>query len=115
MLQCGYRKPEYLYLYIMRLSQFEIENIINLAQHHFGTDVKVFLFGSRADNTKRGGDIDLFIQTHSHKPDVREKNEFTADLMLKIGEQKVDVVLDNDRLHTSDFYLTILRTGKQLC
>ncbi len=99
----------------MRLSQFEIENIKVLAKHHFGDDVKVFLFGSRADNSKRGGDIDLFIQTNGRKPDIRSKNEFTADLMLKIGEQKVDVVLDNDRLHTSEFFKTILRTGKQLC
>ena len=46
----------------MRLSEFEIESIKNVAGHHFGADVQVFLFGSRTNNLERGGDIDLFIR-----------------------------------------------------
>jgi hypothetical protein len=45
----------------MRLSEFEIESIKSLACRHFGTDVQVFLFGSRTSNQQRGGDIDLVI------------------------------------------------------
>ena len=99
----------------MRLSQYEIEYIRTLAQLHFGEDVKVFLFGSSVDDAKRGGDIDLFIQAGDRKPNIRSKIHFLADLMVRIGEQKVDVVLDNDALHPTVFFKTIFRTGKQLC
>jgi uncharacterized protein len=104
-----------LYLYIMRLTQFEIENIRTLARHHFGDDVKVILFGSRADMNKRGGDIDLFIQAGGGKPNVRSKINFITDLIFKIGEQKIDVVLDHDAMHKSEFLKTIYSTGIQLC
>ena len=46
----------------MRLSQFEIETINILARKHFGQGTIVNLFGSRTDDLKKGGDIDLFIQ-----------------------------------------------------
>ena len=99
----------------MRLSKFEIESIKQLAQHHFGQDVKVILFGSRANDEMRGGDIDLFIQSNNRNLNARSKMNFIVDLILKIGEQKIDVVLDNESLHTTEFFKTIFRTGKQLC
>ena len=40
----------------MRLSEFEILSIRTLAFRHFGTDVQVFLFGSRTFNQQRGGE-----------------------------------------------------------
>jgi hypothetical protein len=51
----------------MRLSEFEIESIKSLAGYHFGTDVQVFLFGSRTNNQMRGGDIDLFVRNPNGK------------------------------------------------
>jgi hypothetical protein len=100
----------------MRLNKFEIESIKNLAQIHFGHDVQVFLFGSRTDNTKRGGDIDLFIRNvNGNKPDIRSKINFITDLIFKIGEQKIDVVLDNPAIQNSEFLKTIYSTGIQLC
>ena len=100
----------------MRLSEFEIETIKNLAQLHFGDDVNVILFGSRASDTKRGGDIDLFIRkTDGNIPDVRSKINFTTDLIFKIGDQKIDVVLDHPAYHNSGFLKSIDNTGIQLC
>ncbi|MEE4285631.1 MAG: nucleotidyltransferase domain-containing protein [Mariniphaga sp.] len=100
----------------MRLNEFEIESIKDLAQQHFGKDVQVILFGSRTSDNKRGGDIDLFIRKQSKdKPDVRTKINFITDLIFRIGEQKIDVVLDNPDLHKSQFFKTIYRTGIRLC
>jgi len=100
----------------MRLEKFEIESIKELARLHFGTDVQVVLFGSRAINSKRGGDIDLFIRKkNGSQPDVRSKINFITDLIFRIGEQKIDVVLDNPDLHNSQFFKTIFNTGIQLC
>ncbi len=92
----------------MRLSQFEIETINTLAQKHFGSGTRVFLFGSRVEDNKKGGDIDLLIKSNKDALTIRKKISFLADLKSMIGDQKIDVVLDNasTRLKTR-FYHSI--------
>ncbi|PHQ90988.1 MAG: DNA polymerase subunit beta [Sulfurimonas sp.] len=62
-------------------------------------DGKIYLFGSRVDDTKRGGDIDLFIKL-SYPLDIKErlhkKSQFRIKLEDKIGEQKIDIVISKD-------------------
>lgn len=100
----------------MRLSEFEIETIKSLARNHFGSDVQVFLFGSRTINQQRGGDIDLFIRNpNGSHLNTRTKINFLTDLILQIGEQKIDVILDNPDKQNSVFFKTIHQTGIQLC
>ena len=55
-----------------RLTPEEIEAIIETAKEVFENDVKVWLFGSRIDLAKRGGDIDLYIET-PFKGDIQQK------------------------------------------
>jgi predicted nucleotidyltransferase len=99
----------------MRLSDDEIKTIKKLALDHFGPGVKVYLFGSRTDDRKKGGDIDLFI-THSNKEQLnsRKKLGFLTDLILKIGEQKIDVVLDKKDTLNPGFLETIKKTRIEL-
>jgi predicted nucleotidyltransferase len=100
----------------MRLSDYEIESIKSLASEHFGADVQVFLFGSRIDDQQRGGDIDLFIRNlDGAQLNTRTKIKFLTDLVIKIGEQKIDVVLDSADRRNSEFFKTIYQTGIQLC
>ena len=100
----------------MRLSEFEIESIKSLAGRHFGTGVQVFLFGSRTNNQKRGGDIDLFIRNPNIEHlKIRTKIDFIIELIQLIGEQKIDVVLDNPELKNSMLFRIINQTGIQLC
>lgn len=100
----------------MRLSEFEIESIKSVAGRHFGADVQVFLFGSRTDDQKRGGDIDLFIRNRDNENlRIRTKITFIAELIQLIGEQKIDVVLDNPDPDNSTFFRTISQTGIQIC
>lgn len=100
----------------MRISEFEIESIKNVASKHFGKDVQVFLFGSRTMDQARGGDIDLFIRNQNNeKLEIRTKIKFITDLILLIGDQKIDVVLDNPAAEKSGFFQTIQQTGIRLC
>lgn len=100
----------------MRLSEFEIESINSLAGYHFGTDVQVFLFGSRTNNQMCGGDIDLFIRNPNGKYlKIRTKINFITDLVLRIGEKSIDVVLDNLYTKNSVLIKTMNQTGIQLC
>lgn len=80
----------------MRLEEFEIAAISELARTHFGEGVSVFLFGSRTYDFKKGGDIDLLIaKEDATRLTIKSKIDFLADLMIRIGEQKVDVVYEN--------------------
>jgi uncharacterized protein len=100
----------------MRISDKEIENIRELAGLHFGKDVQVFLFGSRTMEQQRGGDIDLYIRNPMGiKLSIRSKINFIGDLIIRIGEQRIDVVLDNKEAENSVFFKTILKTAIQIC
>ncbi len=75
----------------MRLREFEIEAIRKCAKDII-KEGRVYLFGSRADDTKKGGDIDLYIELPK-KPDFMMKIDFLVCLKKIIGEQKIDIVL----------------------
>ena len=79
----------------MRLTQFEVSAIKQSAQEVFGANVEVFLFGSRVDDAKKGGDIDLYIKAETGN-DLAHKIRFLVSLEQKIGEQKIDVILALD-------------------
>lgn len=55
---------------------------------------KIYLFGSRVDDTKKGGDIDLYIEPVDRKNLVRKKVDFLVKLKREIGNQKIDIVFD---------------------
>ncbi|MBF1801825.1 nucleotidyltransferase domain-containing protein [Alloalcanivorax profundimaris] len=46
----------------MRLSEEQRQRIQQLVQAHLGGGVAVSVFGSRVDDRRRGGDLDLFIE-----------------------------------------------------
>ena len=47
----------------MRLSDQQTRVILRCVHQHFGADAQVMLFGSRLDDSSRGGDVDLLVQT----------------------------------------------------
>ena len=83
----------------MRLTQYEINSIKKAFKEIFESG-DIYLFGSRVDDTKRGGDIDLFIDL-TYKLDTKEllnkKSKFKLALYDIIGEQKIDVVISKDK------------------
>ena len=49
----------------MRIKPEQTRLITDCVHHHFGDLARIWLFGSRLDDAKRGGDIDLYIETPS--------------------------------------------------
>lgn len=92
----------------MRLSRKEIEVILNVAQKIYGTSVKVYLFGSRTDDSKKGGDIDLLVRTPEGKKGILAKIRMSAMLKEKLGDQKIDIIGDHE---TSNVALEALNKG----
>lgn len=77
----------------MRLNQHEQTVIRSAVEKHFGNDARVRLFGSRTDDTLRGGDIDLLVETtRTGRDALRAKIASVTDIQLALGDQKVDLV-----------------------
>lgn len=74
--------------------------IINKAQNAkniFGDAAKVYLFGSRVDDSKKGGDIDLYVISENQDNLYEKKIKFLSALDMTLGEQKIDVVIAKDK------------------
>lgn len=80
----------------MRLQSREIQTILRVAKEIYGDGVKVYLFGSRLNNEKRGGDIDLLIRTEGEKKGVLARIRMISRLKHYLGEQKIDVIGDHE-------------------
>ena len=78
----------------MRLTPHQIAIFKQLAAELFGPQTQLYLFGSRTDDQKSGGDIDLYVTgyTGSIKQQVEAKLLFLTKAKLSIGEQRIDVV-----------------------
>lgn len=95
----------------MRLPQDTIKLINSLALKYFGNDCNVYLFGSRVDDTKRGGDIDIYIETSKSKGIFDAKVEFLIALQKAIGEQRIDIVV---KKRTTNQILPIYEVAKTI-
>ncbi len=78
----------------MRLKKNKIETIRELSSDIFNSDI-VYLFGSRADDSLKGGDIDIYIQTKQKENILQSKIIFQREFEKVWGEQKIDIVIDN--------------------
>ena len=78
----------------MRLETTEVHDIKQCI-HVIDKQAKVYLFGSRTDDKKKGGDIDLLII--SNKINFNEKLQLKICIMEKIGEQKLDIVTSPEK------------------
>ncbi len=83
----------------MRLTPFQQSQLKAITHEVCGDDAQVFIFGSRLDKNKKGGDIDLLIKLNQEVNNpawVIAKVQ--AKAMIKLGEQKIDVLIDAPNL-----------------
>lgn len=80
----------------MRITSTEKTIIKSSVKRHFGSNADVYLFGSRVSDDKKGGDIDLYITTDLPTSAILwEKIALLVDIDKELGEQKIDVVINN--------------------
>jgi len=78
----------------MRLTEQQRKVIREAGLRHFGVAPR--LFGSRLNDAARGGDIDLFIPGDwPPKEAVPRRLRLCAELHRNLGDQKIDVVVEN--------------------
>lgn len=74
----------------MRISESIYSSIKSRIQESI-PNAEVFLFGSRADDSAKGGDIDLLLLTEE-KLSLVFINRIRRLILNDIGEQKIDIV-----------------------
>ena len=78
---------------------------------NFGAETKVWLFGSRVDDARRGGDVDLYVETN-------KVNTLLTKLRCKILlEECLDLPVDlivKDQSKDDPIYQIAKREGVQL-
>ena len=74
----------------MRLNKSIQEFITIYVKKNF-PGAKVFLFGSRTDDSKKGGDIDVVILT-DEKLSLSDLSKMRISFYKAFGEQKIDLV-----------------------
>lgn len=90
----------------MRLMQEE-QLAISAAIHQADAGAAIYLFGSRVDDTAKGGDIDLLVL--SQKIDLMAKLSILAQLHQKLGARKIDLAIYPDS--SSPFSRMAMQTG----
>jgi len=99
------------YVENIRLTADEVDAIKESFKAIFPKSDKLWIFGSRVDMNAKGGDIDLYIECASKDAGeiVRMEREFAYQLEVKLGEQKIDIVINM----VSDFHLPIYDVARR--
>lgn len=99
----------------MRLSKNQIEVIRRTVREIFGVEADVKLFGSRANDDARGGDIDLLVEMPTIVVEPERKTlQLVARLQLRLGDQPIDVLVLDPSTPRQPIYEQAIRTGIKL-
>ena len=98
----------------MRLKVEEKNKIIQYAKDFFGNEVSLYLFGSRVDDNKKGGDIDLFLESEEII-DMQTQIKFLTAIYKDITQRKVDLLIKTPASKNLSIYKTAKKEGILLC
>lgn len=83
----------------MRLTDRQIQVVKDAVARCFEQDAVVWVFGSRVDDRRRGGDFDFYIETPLQDSDdiVAKKLDLLADLHAtpEFEDEKIDIVVNS--------------------
>lgn len=96
----------------MRLTEYQAQAIKDAVESVIGIGARVWLFGSRVDDTRRGGDIDLLVEIDHLIPDrMARLCRLEATLIRKLGDRKLDVLLKDSKTPPAPIHDIAVRTG----
>jgi len=86
------------------------KQVILQAIHSIDPNAKIYLFGSRVDDSDKGGDIDLLV--FSRKISYGDKLAVKKNIFSVLDEQKIDLIVTKDG--GEPFVRMVLEQGVQL-
>jgi len=96
----------------VRITEQQRTHIVTKIKEVMGNDVKIMLFGSRVDDLAKGGDIDLYIKTSRSVENLAKSiMAIEAKLILTLGDQKFDIVLDAPNVQKNKIHQIAQQTG----
>lgn len=99
----------------MRITAAQRKSIRTITAELAGSDAVVILFGSRVDNSKRGGDLDLLIELpHAVDNPAWLAARLSARISRMMSGRSVDVVLTAPNLMTLPIHEQAKSTGIRL-
>lgn len=99
----------------MRLNQQQQMAIKQAAETLFGAEAEVRVFGSRLDDTCRGGDIDLIVSTQRPvEHPALDAARLSTRLSRLFDGRKVDVLIHAPTLKELPIHRFALESGQRL-
>jgi predicted nucleotidyltransferase len=99
----------------MRLTTEQIALTRQIVQRLVGTESRVWLFGSRVDDSLRGGDIDLLVECDKLVNDpALLAARLSARLSRAMAGRKVDVIIRAPDLLALPIHTIAVEEGVQL-
>lgn len=98
----------------MRLTTRERTIIVQTIAATFGQEAKLWLFGSRVDDNKRGGDIDLYVETTESSQMLQKRMAVMATLQMQLGDQKIDLLVRSLTEEEKSIHRIAKQTGVRL-
>lgn len=96
----------------MRLTEVQRTIIKQTIGRIIGPDSKVWLFGSRVDDAKRGGDIDLLIETpRALSGRAALLCRLEGALVMELGDRKIDLLLNDSPMNEAPIYRLAKENG----
>lgn len=96
----------------MRLTPTQIQTIQSCVKSNLGEDARVRVFGSRLNDSRRGGDLDLLIDV-AEQPAVLARARLKQQLETRLGIP-VDVLLTTRDTTPSAFVRLAMAQGQYL-
>jgi len=96
----------------MRLTKDAVRSI----RHSVGDvceDAEIWLFGSRVDDRRKGGDIDLYIET-GNEIQLTEQLRLMSRLQRALGFRKIDLIIRTPSSAERSIFQTAKKTGVRL-
>lgn len=99
----------------IRLNSSQVSVICSAFRSCFLENDHLWLFGSRADLSKKGGDIDLYAETSLDVDEVLSaKLLFARKLFLEFDERKIDIVIRYKDAKEIPIYKQAIASGVQI-
>ncbi|MDN5869902.1 MAG: nucleotidyltransferase domain-containing protein [Nitrococcus sp.] len=99
----------------MRLSEEQIAAIRDVVRQEVGLEARVRVFGSRLDDARRGGDLDLFVEVNRPVENPAWLSaRISARLTRRMHGRDVDVVLSAPNLQRRFVHVVAEREGQLL-
>ncbi len=98
----------------IRVKQEYLSFICNKSLELFNSK-DVWIFGSRVDINRKGGDIDIFIKTPNTDNILQTKIIFLREFEKKWGEQKVDLIIETTNSKFNKIFEIARQEGVSIC